>query len=148
METPLNKIVKIQHQIETLLNTNNDVTCHFIDDGYNLKLVTFNPIHGETFLLHSESTKDVDSSDNFKLKAYENMFIYVKSLVNSKIESYRFKTYNMKSYTVIWSKSDGVENKSYFYAKDMWDVLTKFYFGKTPIINEFNILEIKLNPSA
>jgi hypothetical protein len=147
MESSLNKIVKIQHEIDSLLNKKNGVTCHFIDDGYELKLVTYNPTHGETFLLHGEPTKDSISSDIVNVKVYEKMLTYVKTLFNETLQSPDHKI-NNKSYTVIWNKSDGVENKSYFYAKDMWDVLSKFYYGKHLIKDSFNILEIKQNPSA
>jgi len=150
MESSLNKIVKIQHEIESLLNKKNGVTCHFINEGGKLKLITYNPTHGETFLLHSEK---ISSDSNYIPISslgdgpYLRMLDYVKRLIDGTLQTLQHNESN-KSYTVIWNKSDGVEHKSYFYAENMFVVLEKFYYGKDGVRDSFNILEIKQNPIA
>lgn len=149
MEDSINEIAAVQHKIQKLLNQENGVSCHFISDGSTLHLVTFNPVHGETFLLHSEEILNPLSPISPKRGSlfvfpYIRMYEFVKRLFEQKFSPEKANV-NKKTYTVSWVK-DGAENKSYFYGNNMRDVIDKFYFGKEAIMDSYNILEIKLNP--
>jgi hypothetical protein len=151
MESIITQITKIQHEIQSLLNKENGVSSHLINDSKSLNLVTYNPIHGETFLLHSiehkyDSWLILTPDDKIDISSYEIMLHYVKKLVGV-IPIKEYDTIPKNSYTLLWVKKDSVlTNQSYFYGETMIDVLTKFYYGKDK--SQYNILEIKLNPSA
>lgn len=151
MESEITQIAKIQHEIQVLLKKENDVTCHFITDENKIHLLTYNPIHGETFLLHTENvTNEPVSSFGYTvwlpvLNTYQRLLRFVKELVGVIKTADDFK-HNTDTYTVIWVNKDGISTKSYFSGNNIYEVLDKFYYGKNKL--SYNILEIKLNPSA
>lgn len=150
MESDITKIAKIQHEIQTLLKKENDVSCHFITEGDKIHLLTYNPIHGETFLLHTENINDEVAQMGVTvwwpvLNTYQKLLRFVKELVGVIKTPDDFR-HNTDTYTVIWVNKDGVSTKSYFSGNNVYEVLDKFYYGKNKL--SYNILEIKLNPSA
>lgn len=98
-----------------------------VDGVINLDLITFNPRHNQSFLFHS--VKAID-----KKEALEKLLDYTKS--NFRKE---------ESYTLQWVKI-GEQNlhTSYFRAKNIYDVLDKFYYERD--VNSYRIYNISLNP--
>lgn len=92
-----------------------------------LKLITINPRHQQTFLLHT--------TEGFgQLDAIKAMLEYAKSLEQTK-----------HTFTVQWSRSNEDElHTSYFRGKTLYEVLDKFYYGKE--ISDTIIFSISLNP--
>jgi len=147
----ITQIAKIQHEIQTLLKKENDVTCHFINENDKIHLLTYNPIHGETFLLHTETIHDETVHMGHTvwwpvLGAYRHLLHFVKKLVGVIKTPDNFSRETIYTYTVIWVNKEGVSTKSYFSGSNLYEVLNKFYYGKNTL--SYNILEIKLNPSA
>lgn len=92
-----------------------------------LDLTTFNPRHNQSFLFYS--TKGVDQID-----ALQKMLDYVKL---------HFKKED--SYTLQWVKvGEQTLHTSYFRAKNIYEVLDKFYFERD--LNSYRIYSISLNP--
>lgn len=146
MESEITQIAKIQHEIQFLLKKENDVTCHFISEGDKLHLLTYNPIHGETFLLHTENIIYIGETIwSPVLCTYEKLLRFIKELVGVIPTPPDFKAI-ANTYTLTWVNKDGVSTKSYFSGNNIYEVLDKFYYGKNKL--SYNILEIKLNPSA
>lgn len=92
-----------------------------------LDLITFNPRHHQSFLFYS--VKAID-----KLEAISKALEYVN--LHYKKED---------SYTLQWIKI-GEQNlhTSYFRAKNIYDVLDKFYYERD--VNSYRIYSISLNP--
>ncbi|GAB4420701.1 MAG: hypothetical protein OHK0039_34590 [Bacteroidia bacterium] len=98
-------------------------------EGVGLELITINPKHDQSFLFHAVSGSD-------KQDALQKMVEYV--LQNSKQKS---------SYTVQWTqKGLGELHTSYFRARDIYEVLEKFYHGRDK--DRYTIFSITLNPVA
>lgn len=92
-----------------------------------LNLITINPEHSQSFLLHNTTGRD-------KVAALEAMMEYVRS--------YRDKEH---SFTIQWSSRGSNQlHTSYFRGADVFDVLRKFSFGrdKSTVV----IYSIHLNP--
>lgn len=124
---------KLEEQIRELVKKDNKNDVRFVynrdSDKWWVNVYTVNPGNGETFLMKSESSTGPD----FEL-ALERVLDYV---VKHKKES--------NSYTVEWTKKgESGYNKSYFYCTSMYDVLHKFYEGKTNP-DKYTIFSIKLN---
>lgn len=98
------------------------------EGGTKLELVTINPKHDQSFLFHSLVAKD-------RLTALSEMFDYVS-------KNFRKE----QSYTVQWSQHQGELHTSYFRARDMFEVLEKFYHGRHR--DDYIIFSITLNPIA
>ena len=148
MESDITKIAKIQHEIQSLLKKENDVTCHFITEGDKIHLLTYNPIHGETFLLHTENIIYSTIGETIwwpVLETYEKFLRFIKELVGVIPTPPDFKVI-ANTYTLTWVNKDGISTKSYFSGNNIYEVLDKFYYGKNKL--RYNILEIKLNPST
>ncbi|TAE47498.1 MAG: hypothetical protein EAZ89_17750 [Bacteroidetes bacterium] len=98
-------------------------------DHIKLELFTINPRHDQSFLFHTVMGKD-------KVEALEQLLDYV------------LKTHNKeRSYTVQWSKKGAGElHTSYFRARDMYDVLEKFYRGREK--DEYVVFSVTMNPIA
>lgn len=93
----------------------------------HLDLMTINPRHQQSFLFHS--VKAIDKSE-----AMQKMHDYVK--INFRKED---------SYTLQWSKiGDQSLHTSYFRAKNIYEILDKFYFERD--VNSCRIYSISLNP--
>ncbi len=93
-----------------------------------LDLITINPKHDQSFLFHSLVAAD-------RLEALGAMFDYVDKHFRKD-----------QSYTVQWAQQSGELHTSYFRAKDMYEVLDKFYHGRPK--EEYNIFSITMNPIA
>lgn len=98
------------------------------DEGVRLELITINPKHDQSFLFHSVVAPN-------KLKALGDLFDYV-------LQTFRKE----QSYTVQWAKKEGELHTSYFRARDMFEVLEKFYHGR--VKDDYLIFSITLNPIA
>jgi hypothetical protein len=124
---------KLEEQIRELVSKDNKSDVRFVynhdNDKWWVSVYTVNPSNGETFLMKSEPSTGPD----FEL-ALERVLDYV---IRHKKES--------SSYTVEWTKKgENGYNKSYFYCTSMYDVLHKFYEGKTNP-DKYIIFCIKLN---
>lgn len=92
-----------------------------------LDLVTVNPVHEQSFLLHT--TTGVS-----KTAALEAMLGYVRTHMNEQ-----------NSYTIQWSvKGETQLNTSYFRASNIREALDKCYHGQDP--NGFVVFSAVLNP--
>jgi hypothetical protein len=94
---------------------------------YYLQLITFNPIHAQSFLFHAISADSV-------LEAHRQMLKYVK-----------FHKEEECSYTIQWSIIG--ENKlhtSYFRSSNILGALEKLYFKRDP--NSITVFSVMLNP--
>ncbi len=97
------------------------------NETVRLDLVTVNPKHEQSFLFQSVTGTD-------KIDALKKMLEYVT-------EHY----HNESSLTIQWIKIG--ENKlhtSYFRAKNMYEALDKFYYGRD--MGTYKIFSITLNP--
>lgn len=96
-------------------------------DTVRLDLVTVNPKHEQSFLFQTSVGID-------KIEALKKMLVYID------------KHYNDEgSLTIQWIKIG--ENKlhtSYFRAKNMYEALDKFYYGRD--MGTYKIFSIVLNP--
>ena len=99
------------------------------DEGVKLDLITINPKHDESFLFHSSVGAD-------------------KITVLNTMVDYAAKTYRRKqSYTVQWSqRGSGDLHTSYFRARDMFEVLEKFFHGRNQ--HEYVVFSLTMNPVA
>ena len=123
-------IAKIQSEIATYLGLSQD---HLIfsfkqkDNVIKLDLITINPKHDQSFLFNT--TRAVD-----KEEALQKMLDYIKV---------HFK--NEETYTIQWIKIGEEQlHTSYFRAKNIYDVLDKFYFERD--LNSYRIYNVGLNP--
>lgn len=124
---------KLEEQIRELVNKDNKSEVKFIytkdNDKWTVNVFTVNPSNDETFLMKTEPSNGPD----FEL-ALERVLDYV---VKHKKDS--------NSYTVEWTKKgENGYNTSYFYCTSMYDVLHKFYEGKSNP-DKYTIFCIKLN---
>ena len=99
-----------------------------VEGGSKLELVTINPKHDQSFLFHSLVAKD-------KLSALNELFDYVSKHFRKE-----------QSYTVQWAQQQGELHTSYFRARDMFEVLEKFYHGRHR--DDYIIFSVTLNPIA
>ena len=98
-------------------------------EGVKLDLITINPKHDQSFLFHSVNAAD-------KVEALNLML------------DYSAKTFRRnQSYTVQWSqRGSGELHTSYFRARDMFDVLNKFYHGREQ--HDYVLFSLTMNPEA
>jgi len=126
------EIAKLQKEIASSLGMQLDNLVFNFENSSEtsvLELITINPIHEQTFLLHK--IKGVS-----KVEALQKMSNYVKD---------HYKQEN--SYTVQWVKvgSDDLHT-SYFRGKNIYEALDKFYYGRD--ISNYNVFSVTLNPVA
>jgi len=96
-------------------------------DRTKLELLTINPRHNQSFLCHSLQAPS-------KLAALEEMLAYVTRHFREEA-----------SYTLQWSRRGiGELHTSYFRARDMYEVLDKFSYGRD--LSDYTIYTITLNP--
>lgn len=121
---------RLQHEIRSLLGLPEDLLIfEFKESGgqTKLNLITINPRHEQSFLLHA--TKGVDELD-----ALEKMFQYVKT-----------ERKNESSYTIQWAKRGEEElQTSYFRAHNIMEALDKLYFGRD--MHSITVYSVVLNP--
>lgn len=126
----------LEEQIKDIIQNDNKCQVRFLynrvtKESYTVDVITINPINGESFLMKSEYSPTSDFTT-----ALENIKEYVMNSKN-----------NYNSYTVLWKKvGESHSNVSYFYGRDMFEILNKFYTGKENIKNNYSIYDIKLNP--
>ncbi len=90
-------------------------------------LVTVNPKHDQSFLFHTVSGTD-------KIDALKKMLEYISD---------HFP--NENSVTIQWIKmGDNKLHTSYFRAKNMYEALDKFYYGRDQ--SAYKIFNLALNP--
>lgn len=126
------EVARLQGEITQFLGLPQENLLFNYKDGtetVTLELVTINPIHEQSFLLH-------------KIKAI------TKTEALSKMKEYLFEHYkNENSYTLQWIELGENElHTSYFRGKNIYDILDKFYYGRE--INSYKIFSITLNPVA
>jgi len=123
--------------IQKLIEKDNNCSAHFNYESElecKIDLITYNPVNKTHFLLHSLIRKDKLTALN---ALYQHIFELKKSLSEKNVSHH--------SYTVDWYSHP--QNKrfiSYFYGKDMDEILEKFYYNK--LSDSFIIYSIKLNP--
>ncbi|GHA54258.1 hypothetical protein [Pontibacter akesuensis] len=121
---------RIQKQIENHLGiSGSSLLFEFrqLDNKLRLDLITVNPRHQQSFLLHSEVGYD-------KLEVLRKMLTYVQNYRD--MES---------SYTVQWMARDDKElNTSYFRSRNMYEALDKLYYGRD--MNTITVFSVVLNP--
>ncbi|MFT2009519.1 hypothetical protein ACMA1I_12645 [Pontibacter sp. 13R65] len=124
------KSVRLQKQIENHLGmSGGNLLFEFrqIDNKTRLDLITVNPRHNQSFLLHSETGYD-------RLDALRKMLTYVQ----------RYRDHE-SSYTIQWmARHDKELNTSYFRARHMYEALDKLYFGRD--MNTITVFSVVLNP--
>ena len=92
-----------------------------------LDLITINPKHDQSFLFHTTKSED-------KMGALTKMLDYIKNHYKDDL-----------TYTLQWMKIGENElHTSYFRAKNIYEVLNKFYFERD--LNSYKIYGIALNP--
>lgn len=124
------QIAKLQSEICDLLGLDKeDVLFNFGIENEKtlLEVITINPVHNQSFLLHKEVGKD-------KVDALKKIKNYTQRHNNSE-----------SSYTIQWVKVGESElHTSYFRAHNVYGVLEKFYHDSE--VSEFKIFSITLNP--
>jgi hypothetical protein len=124
------EIAKLQNEIIKSLGMQSEhVVFNFQDKNGQIKLqlITINPKHEQSFLLHSNMGTD-------KVDALQKMCEYVGN-----------KYKEESSYTLQWALiGNNTLHTSYFRANNIYEVLDKFYFGREQ--NSYTIYSINLNP--
>jgi carbamoylphosphate synthase large subunit len=120
---------RIQEAIENHLSVEGKVMFDFVvsDGKTKLNLITINRRHNQSFLFHSELGVD-------KLDALQKMLDYVRNY--REVEN---------SFTIQWrAEQDKELHTSYFRARNMYEALDKFYFGR----DQANVIvyTVSLNP--
>lgn len=121
---------QVEYKIGDILGLGKDhlvFSYKLVNEVTQLDIITFNPKHSQSFLFHSVKALD-------KLEAANKVLEYVS------------KHYQKEdSYTLQWIKI-GEQNlhTSYFRAKNIYEVLDKFYFERD--VNSYRIYSISLNP--
>lgn len=139
-DTPLNEdeaILELEHQISELIR-NGRSGCHasfrYSHQGPKVrtKLVTWNPKHRSTFLVHETEARS-------RIDALRELLMYVKDKIRDQEKPFTVKWY-------LKNTSDCKLVTSHFYAQDIYNLLDKFYYDKNR--DDYEIVEIKLNPST
>ncbi len=98
-----------------------------IENKVRLDLITVNPRHQQSFLLHAETGYD-------RVDTLRKMLKYVQDLRDRE-----------SSYTVQWlTRGDKELNTSYFRARTMYEALDKLYYGRD--MNTITVFSVVLNP--
>ncbi len=122
---------RLQAAIESYLGIEGNLIFDFLQENNQTKLnlITVNRRHNQSFLFHSLIGID-------KLDALQKMLDYVRT--------YREQE---SSYTIQWAEPNKKElQTSYFRAKNMYEALDKFYYGRD--VNSITVFSIVLNPVA
>jgi hypothetical protein len=120
LKAQIERYISIGKQHLTFKSERKKGKCH-------LQLITYNPIHAQSFLFHATSA---DS----ELEAHRQMLKYVKS--HKEEES---------SYTIQWSIiGENVLHTSYFRSSNILGALEKLYFKRDP--NSITVFSVMLNP--
>lgn len=123
------EVARIQKAIETHLGMGGNVIYDFAneDNKVKLNLITVNPRHNQSFLLHTLLGVD-------KLDALQKMLEYVQGSYDKE-----------SSYTLQWRVNGDEElHTSYFRARDMYEALDKLYYNRD--LNNITVYSLVLNP--
>ena len=116
---------KKEHELGQILSKDNGATLHI---QYMMK--SSNPILAFTYNPKSKTSFGIG-----KFRSYDELEEYLKRDVSE------------TSYTVVWSTpTDGTHHQSYFYAKNISDVLDKFY--GVPANYRHVVHEVRENPES
>lgn len=118
---------RIEWEIARLIKEDNGSITHFSYSENELRVITFNPIKNESFLLKEVTTENVEQALSDILKWLQQ------------------KKSDRNSYTVNWTKKG--EHKmynSYFCCSSVREVIDTFYYDKNE--QDYIIYEIKQNP--
>jgi hypothetical protein len=98
-----------------------------MEDWMRLDLITVNPRHHQSFLLHTETVYD-------RVDALRKMLDYVRQSRDQE-----------SSFTIQWmARGERELNTSYFRASSMYDALDKLYYGRD--MNTITVFSVVLNP--
>ena len=124
------EVARLQKEVESYIGVeSNSLIFDFkeIEGNIRLNIITVNPQHRQSFLFHSVEGHD-------KVEALTKALDYVKNYKERE-----------SSYTIQWSlKDDNSLQTSYFSAKNIFQALEKFYFGRDA--NSTIIFSVVLNP--
>ena len=129
---------KAQHDIIALLNKDNSANCTFhfelveLESGeHQLLLMSFNPHHTCSFLLHDETAKSEE-------KCYSQMLKFIQELPRSK---------DVKHYEIQWHDADnqGKLAISHFFGHSEFDALKKLYNSKDKSKIRFQSMTLRPN---
>lgn len=125
-------ITQIEDKIRSILGLGKEhliFSYKSVNGVTQLDLITFNPRHSQSFLFHT--VKAIDKFD-----ALNKVLEYVKNFYQKE-----------DSYTLQWIKvGDQDLQTSYFRAKNLYEVLDKFYFERD--VNSYRVYSISLNPMS
>jgi len=105
-----------------------------------LSVVTYNPIHKTHFLLHELTAED-------KISCLQNMYDHIYGIKNL-IENKECKSSTGEiCYTIMWMEAGKRgTNTSFFYGKNLEEIIKKFYYGKCA--NSYSIINLHLNAES
>lgn len=133
------ELFKLRSQIASLVDKDNKCRVEFLydDTSKTLSIYTYNPHHGATFLLDSESVK-LDNPLEAEMKATEQILTRLR---NTR------PTPDMRMYEIEWMHK-GTTHVSYFSSFGIMSALDKFFAHNS--INEHThlITQITLKPIA
>lgn len=126
-----NETLKLEYTISQIIYKDNGCYTHFELSDSKLNIVTYNPNHHTYFLLTSVPMETT----------------YYQTLKNACefIEKSTKRT-DYNSYTVQWKNDKEDIKTSFFWAKDIQEVLDKVHYKKDK--NRLTIYSIKVNPSS
>ena len=126
------ELISLESKLTQLIYKDNQNTVHF-DYGtargdISVDIITYNVQKSQAFLLHSNIGTTKTEAIQSAIKYFEETML------------------EENTYTVVWQKKDSNEQlTSYFRAKNMAEVMKKFYHNSG---DEVVIFEVKLNPVA
>ena len=140
-----------EHMIGELIRKTSQCSVHFEyepsttnSQDVKLNLVTYNLKHKTHFLLHSISIRTMNNTHDNKIICLEKMYDHIYG-INEIMSQKNDGSYNgEKCYTIKWSDSEknGLQT-SFFYGKDIEEVIKKFYYGKST--KQYTIFFMSLN---
>lgn len=138
----INTKIALEDEISRIIMSDNGCTAH-----YEYKsCVTTKSIDSPELKQVTVMTYNIHSKATFLLKeviapTIEDGLKEILKYVKSHKEDY-------DSFTIVWAKKGTVKSteKSYFYCKDLFEALEKFYFNKNR--EEYVIYEAKMNARA
>ena len=130
-EDRFNEELKLEYTISQIIYKDNGCYTHFDKSDSKLNVVTYNPKHHTYFLLVS-------------IPIVENYYLTLKNALSYIERNTDRKEFN--SYTVQWKNDQEDMKTSYFWAKDIQEVLDKVNYKKDK--NKLTIYSIKVNPCS
>jgi len=139
-EYMISELIKGNGGCYTHFNYEVDSYQQFTVGDIKLSLVTYNPIHKTHFLLHELVAED-------KINCLQDMYDHIYGIKNL-IENKEGKSYAGEiCYTIMWMEDGKMgTNTSFFYGKNLEDIIKKFYYGKS--LNSYSIINLHLNAES